>query len=73
MQEQPAERAKDIVDKMQRVCGSSGNGIAAALICCDEIMADKYKCGCEQSVVIGWECETCITYWQQVKIEIEKL
>lgn len=46
---------------------------ACALICVEEIMHDKYECSCEQSVVINGKYETYVTYWQQVKTEIENL
>jgi len=34
----PEEKGQEIVDGLQRVCGSFGNGIAAAIICCEEIL-----------------------------------
>lgn len=66
----PSEKAKEIVDRMQRVCGSFGNGAAAAIILCDEIIAVlKLKDGPPGSTYSN----PGRYYWEQVKKNILSL
>jgi len=74
----PKEKAIDIYNKIfEHQSGDTAMdekvSKSIAVLLCDEIMFNKHECGCEQSIVIDGKIQTYITYWQQVKKEIEKL
>lgn len=61
----PEEKAKDLVQTFQGACGSFGNAVYGATLCCDEVLAalPMYTGNLNPT----WK------YWNDVKSEIELL
>ena len=69
----PEGKAEQLVERLQKVCGSFGNGIAAANICCDQIM-EALNAIIHDDVWVSIEQEIYPTeYWKQVKQHIQTL
>lgn len=62
----PEEKAKEILDYLNRMCGSFGNGLAAANFLCDEMIKEV------EPDALFQRYNERVTYWKDVKEAIEK-